>query len=103
VSILEIAVAAGDAGPVVKLSGECDITVAAQLREALQAQITRGAPGSGCSERPCHYSISTFRDAGHQAERAQSRRSGGKSQSANMPSELYPNEAICAGSSTPSA
>jgi anti-anti-sigma factor len=43
VSILEIAVAAGDAGPVVKLSGECDITVAGQLREALQAQITRGA------------------------------------------------------------
>jgi anti-sigma B factor antagonist len=43
VSILEIAVAAGDAGPVVKLSGECDITVAGQLRQALQAQITRGA------------------------------------------------------------
>jgi anti-sigma B factor antagonist len=41
-ALLEIAVAAGDSGPVVKLSGESDVTVAGQLRDALEAQISDG-------------------------------------------------------------
>ena len=43
VTLLDIHVAAGDAGPVVMLSGEADITTLGQLEDALNAQITAGA------------------------------------------------------------
>jgi anti-anti-sigma factor len=43
VNLLEIHVAAGDAGPVVMLSGEADITTVDQLEDVLNAQITAGA------------------------------------------------------------
>jgi len=43
VNLLKIHVAAGDAGPVVMLSGEADITNVEQLKDALDAQITAGA------------------------------------------------------------
>jgi anti-anti-sigma factor len=43
VNLLTIHVAAGDAGPVVMLSGEADITNVDQLEDALNAQITAGA------------------------------------------------------------
>ena len=41
--LLEISVTAGDAGPVVMLSGEADITTMAELSEALTAQLASGA------------------------------------------------------------
>ena len=41
--MLEITVAAGKSGPVVKLSGECDMSVTGQLSDALDAQIGGGA------------------------------------------------------------
>lgn len=40
--MLQISVSAGDAGSVAKLSGESDVTVAGQLRDALDAQIYGG-------------------------------------------------------------
>src|SRR5690348_10653428 len=43
VNLLNIHVAAGDAGPVMMLSGEADITNVDQLEDALNAQITAGA------------------------------------------------------------
>jgi anti-anti-sigma factor len=43
VSLLEIAVEAGTSGPVVRLSGESDLSTAAQLRDAIAAQIAGGA------------------------------------------------------------
>lgn len=42
-SMLEISVAAGEAGPVMALSGEADLTSAAALSEALAAQVSGGA------------------------------------------------------------
>jgi anti-anti-sigma factor len=42
-SLLDIRVAPGDAGPVVMLSGEADMTTRARLEDALNAQITAGA------------------------------------------------------------
>jgi hypothetical protein len=48
VGLLEISVAAGEAGPVLTLSGEADLTIVAELTDALSAQ--RGGPddrGSG--------------------------------------------------------
>jgi anti-sigma B factor antagonist len=42
-SLLDIRVAPGDAGPVMMLSGEADMTNRAQLEDALNAQITSGA------------------------------------------------------------
>ena len=41
--LLEISVAAGDAGPVVMLSGEADLTTVTELTEALSAQLASGA------------------------------------------------------------
>jgi anti-anti-sigma factor len=43
VGLLEISVAAGDAGPVMMLSREADLTTAAELTEALSAQLASGA------------------------------------------------------------
>jgi anti-anti-sigma factor len=43
VSLLEISVAAGEAGPVLTLSGEADLTTVAELTEALTAQLAIGA------------------------------------------------------------
>lgn len=40
--MLQIIVAAEESGPVVRLSGECDISVAGQLSDALNAQIAGG-------------------------------------------------------------
>jgi anti-sigma B factor antagonist len=40
---LEISVAAGEAGPVLTLSGEADLTTVAELTEALTAQLAIGA------------------------------------------------------------
>jgi anti-anti-sigma factor len=40
--MLQITVAAGDSGPVVRLSGECDLSVTGQLSDALNAQIAGG-------------------------------------------------------------
>ena len=42
-SLLEISVAAGEAGPVLTLCGEADLTTVAELTEALTAQLTVGA------------------------------------------------------------
>lgn len=42
-NLLEIAVDTGDSGPVVKLSGESDLSTAGQLSEALNAQLASGA------------------------------------------------------------
>lgn len=42
-NLLDIRVTAGDAGPVVSLSGEADITRIEQLEDVLNAQITGGA------------------------------------------------------------
>ena len=41
--MLEISVTAGESGPVVKLSGECDMSVTGQLSDALDAQMAGGA------------------------------------------------------------
>jgi anti-anti-sigma factor len=41
---LEISVAAGEAGPVLTLSGEADLTTVAELADALSAQLAAGAP-----------------------------------------------------------
>ena len=41
--LLEISVAAGEAGPVLTLSGEADLTTVAELSEALTAQLAIGA------------------------------------------------------------
>ncbi|HEX6523728.1 MAG TPA: STAS domain-containing protein [Streptosporangiaceae bacterium] len=41
-SILTISLAAGDAGPVMVLSGETDITTVRELTDALNAQMTDG-------------------------------------------------------------
>ena len=41
--LLDVSVAAGEAGPVVTLAGEADLTTVAALREALSAQIDGGA------------------------------------------------------------
>jgi anti-sigma B factor antagonist len=43
VGLLEISVAAGEAGPVLTLSGEADLTTVAELTEALTAQLAIGA------------------------------------------------------------
>jgi len=43
VTLLDIHVAAGDAGPVVMLSGEADVTTVGQLEDVLNTQITAGA------------------------------------------------------------
>ena len=43
VTLLDIYVAAGDAGPVVMLSGEADVTTVGQLEDVLNTQITAGA------------------------------------------------------------
>jgi anti-sigma B factor antagonist len=43
VGLLEISVAAGEAGPVLTLSGEADITTVAELSDALSAQLAAGA------------------------------------------------------------
>jgi len=43
VHLLEIAVDTGDSRSVVRLSGECDLTTAGQLSDALNAQIAGGA------------------------------------------------------------
>ncbi|HMI27143.1 MAG TPA: STAS domain-containing protein [Streptosporangiaceae bacterium] len=42
-SLLDISVAAGEAGPVLTLSGEADLTTVAELTEALTAQLAIGA------------------------------------------------------------
>ena len=42
--LLEISVAAGESGPVLLLSGEADITTAAELSDALAAQLATGTP-----------------------------------------------------------
>jgi anti-sigma B factor antagonist len=44
VGLLEISVAAGDHGPVLMLSGEADLTTAAELSDALTAQLASGTP-----------------------------------------------------------
>ena len=41
--LLEISVAAGEAGPVLTLSGEADLTTVAELTDALTAQLAIGA------------------------------------------------------------
>ena len=41
--LLEISVAAGEAGPVLTLSGEADLTTVAELTDALSAQLAAGA------------------------------------------------------------
>ncbi len=41
--MLEITLTIGESGPVVKLSGECDMSVAGQLSDALDTQIADGA------------------------------------------------------------
>ncbi len=43
VGLLEISVEAGTSGPVVRLSGESDLSTAGQLSHALAAQIASGA------------------------------------------------------------
>src|SRR6185437_312723 len=43
VGLLEISVVAGEAGPVLTLSGEADLTTVAELTEALTAQLAIGA------------------------------------------------------------
>jgi anti-anti-sigma factor len=43
VSLLDISVEAGESGPVVRLSGEADLSVARQLGDALNAQVAGGA------------------------------------------------------------
>jgi anti-sigma B factor antagonist len=42
VGLLEIAVVAGDCGPVVTLSGEADVTTVPELTAALSAQVAKG-------------------------------------------------------------
>ena len=41
--VLKISVAAGEAGPVLILSGEADLTTVAELTDALSAQLATGA------------------------------------------------------------
>lgn len=43
VALLDITVETGESGPVVRLSGEADLSVAGQLGDALSAQISGGA------------------------------------------------------------
>lgn len=43
VSSLKIAEEAGPRGPVIRLAGEADLTVASQLRDAITAQVCGGA------------------------------------------------------------
>lgn len=42
-STLRISVAAGEAGPIISLSGEADLTNADQLRDVITAQLASGA------------------------------------------------------------
>ena len=42
-ALLDITVDTGESGPVVRLSGECDVSTAGQLSDALAAQISGGA------------------------------------------------------------
>ncbi len=42
-NLLDVCVTAGESGPVVRLSGEADLTTVAQLGDALNAQVTAGA------------------------------------------------------------
>jgi stage II sporulation protein AA (anti-sigma F factor antagonist) len=42
VSLLEITVETGTSGPVMKLSGECDVTNTGQLKDAIGAQLADG-------------------------------------------------------------
>ena len=54
--LLEISVAVGEAGPVLTLSGEADLTTVTELTEALTAQLASGtaAPNtSTASARIC--------------------------------------------------
>jgi anti-sigma B factor antagonist len=44
VGLLEISVAVGEHGPVLMLSGEADLTTAAELSDALTAQLASGTP-----------------------------------------------------------
>jgi high-affinity K+ transport system ATPase subunit B len=44
VSLLDISAETGESGPVVRLSGEADASVAGQLSDALSTQISQG-PG----------------------------------------------------------
>jgi anti-sigma B factor antagonist len=43
VGLLEISVAAGEAGPVLTLSGEADLTTVAELTDVLSVQLAAGA------------------------------------------------------------
>jgi stage II sporulation protein AA (anti-sigma F factor antagonist) len=43
VTVLDITVEAGEGGPVVRLSGEADVSVATRLSDALSAQVSGGA------------------------------------------------------------
>ncbi|MBV9096179.1 MAG: hypothetical protein JO132_20280 [Streptosporangiaceae bacterium] len=43
-SLLRTSVSAGEYGPLITLSGEADITTAAQLSELLTAQMSGGTP-----------------------------------------------------------
>jgi len=44
VTLLDIRMTATEAGPVLTLSGEADVTTVAQLQEALDGQLTPGVP-----------------------------------------------------------
>jgi anti-sigma B factor antagonist len=70
VGLLEITVAAGSSGPVVKLSGESDLTTAGQLRDALTAQLVTAASRLTVDARGLRFADSASIQAILEAHRA---------------------------------
>jgi anti-anti-sigma factor len=68
--LLEITVAAGSSGPVVKLSGESDLTTAGQLRDALTAQLVTAASRLTVDARGLRFADSASIQAPLEAHRA---------------------------------
>jgi anti-sigma B factor antagonist len=77
VSPLEISVAAGEAGPVLTLSGEADLTTVAELTEALTAQLAIGARAPHRGPVPAGFADSAVIRALVLADRTLKQRGGG--------------------------
>jgi anti-sigma B factor antagonist len=70
VSLLEITVETGSSGPVMKLSGESDLTTAGQLRDALTAQLAPAPQRLTVDARGLRFADSASIQALLQAHRA---------------------------------
>jgi anti-sigma B factor antagonist len=77
VGLLEISVAAGEDGPVLVLSGEADLTTAAELNDTLAAQLAGGAPHLTVDVSGLQFADSAVIRALVLADRTLKRRGGG--------------------------